>query len=157
MKTSHLLTVIIVALFTFMGMYVGATMNAIGETYQEGLDKFKFPFQIINLVTLIGCSVWLILAIASRKARVIGYKHLGSFSVGILLASALVFCLGFAPCLSPHPTTEPHHNHHNLKAVVERSLLCPRYSNRSYPGIFIYVLLGTAMFGVSRWRVQQDA
>lgn len=42
MKISTLIIVLIVALLTFTGMYVSATMNAIGESYQQGLAACSF-------------------------------------------------------------------------------------------------------------------
>ena len=157
MKKRHILITVSVALVTFVGMYVAATMNAIGEDYQAGLDSFKFPFMVVNVVMLVGCTTWLFLAIASHRVRTKSHAYLANFGMGVFFASVLVFCMSFAPCLIPHPTTEPHQTHHNLLAVVERSLLCPRYSNRSYPIILLYAFMGVSLFATSRWGSRQNA
>ena len=141
---------IIFSLLVFSSMYVAATMNAIDDSYQQGLDSFKMPFLIINLIVLGSLSLLLVIVFFSNNFRAITQSYLISFGVATIATSSVVFVLGFAPCLKPHPTTEPHITHHNLNAVVTRSILCPRYSNRSYPGIIIYASLGLAMVFLGR-------
>lgn len=157
MKKSELVTIILVSIISFLGMYVCATMNAIDDKYQMGLDDFKFPFQIIIQIILMISVVWLLASLLSSKVRNLSHKYLISFSVGVLTASILVLVLGFAPCIKSHPTTAPHHTHHDLYSVVERSLLCPRYSNRSYPFLMVFITLGGVMLGVGRWGSQKNA
>ncbi|WP_220462242.1 hypothetical protein, partial [Colwellia sp. Bg11-12] len=157
MKISKLIIVLIVALLTFTGMYVSATMNAIGESYQEGVAAFKLPFQLLNATMLVICVIGFCLVMFSERFRISSQKYMISFSQGVLLATVLVFSLSFAPCLITHPTDEAHSNHHNLQVVVERSLLCPRYSNRSYSVIFLYSLLGISLFIISRKPSHKNA
>ena len=157
MRSRYLYTVVSVTFVSFVSMYVAATMNAIGDNYQVGLDSFKLPFYITNLFILFSCALWILISAVSSRLRNRSKKYLAGLGYSILLATTLVFSLGFAPCLKPHPTTEDYSTHHNLKEVIERSLLCPRYSGRSYPGIFIYALLGVTLLGMSRWGTEKNA
>lgn len=131
-------------------LYVHATTNALYDSYQPGIQGFKRPFTTVALaalsVPLSALVTGALLPSIRRKAR----RLIHDFGAAVLAVSLVVLLLGQAPCLRPHPTTEPHHTHHNLESVIERALLCPRYSNRSYPLILIWLCTGAGLLWVSR-------
>lgn len=147
----------IISILGFAPLYVSSTMNAIGEDYQVGIESFKTLFRLIGLGVLIVSVAGIVAGFANKALANYLSRYLISSGKGLIAVSFIVFGLGYAPCLAPHPTTEPHQTHHYLGAVFERSLLCPRYSNRSYPGIFLYSALGVLLVVSGARRVSEDA
>ena len=112
MTTRYFLACAVSTAICFMGLYVNATMNAIGDSYQLGLDNFKYPFRVLIIVVLVTSISWVVLALLSKSLRLLSKIYMRAFGLGLCLAAGLVFTLGFAPCLNPHPTEEETETHH---------------------------------------------
>ena len=130
--------------------YVHATTNALYESYQPGMQAFKSPFRLLAAASISALLTLLLASIFIPSARFRWKELIRGLGAAAVSASLGVILLGQAPCLRPHPTHEPHETHHSLCSVVERSLLCPRFSIRSYPPLIAALAMGGGLLWMSR-------
>ncbi|NKB77990.1 MAG: hypothetical protein GKR96_13380 [Gammaproteobacteria bacterium] len=131
-------------------------MNAIHDSYQPGLNAFKAPFLTTLFVLQVSGIIGFLAVLFFKSTGRYFPSFIGTCGFSLIVVALLTLALAGAPCLKPHPRMGMHKDHHNLKMVVERSLLCPRYSNRSYPRIAITGALGMGMFIVGGWRSRKN-
>jgi len=138
-KYIHFSFLLLFTLLAFSSLYVKATMNAIHDTYVVGLTDFKEPFYVIYLVILSFSIIGLYYS--SVKSNLFK-KYLSHYGLSLLIISVIVWLLNFFPCYHTYQTNEIL----DLFTVIKYSLLCPHYSNRSFPPIFLFLILGIFMY-----------
>ena len=122
---------VLVGVFWFVPLYIGATMNALGDFYFFGIDKFLSRFYFFHvastailLLSFVGAIFW---RLCFKRPLALARK----VAIAIACACCIVTMLGQSPCFYPH--VDPH----SLETIVKQALFCPSYSNRSYIGLIL--------------------
>jgi len=142
---------IIFALALFPALYIQATMNALHEDKFPGIWEFKEPFYLVGSICQALLLITFVLVLITRfylKRRCTLAEKISKASLIVVLS---VFVLGFAPCFYDHK--DPH----TIVNVVSQSLLCPSYSNRSYPILIIFALLSGLTLKLSRYHANKNS
>ncbi len=132
-------------------LYVKATMNAIHDSYVDGISEFKWPFYILFIVLALILLMAFLVSVFVRVFKKKGIPLIHKMSLSAALSVLVVFLLGFAPCMKEH--TDPH----TIVSAVSQSLLCPSYSNRSYVGLLTVLGLAVGTLFVSRRCKKADS
>jgi hypothetical protein len=129
-----------VGVILFSSHYVKATMNALHSDYIPGISEFKEPFYYVYLLVMVGLITLFVISVFYRFKFKKGYILANRIALSALVVCAIVLALGQLPCMYQH--VDPH----ALASTVKQSLFCPSYSNRSYIGLIITLVLAGSTF-----------
>lgn len=131
------IVMIIVVLFIMTVLYIWSCTNSLHDLV---IVNFNKPI-IASLKIVEYTTVGLIMLTLIIRKEVIN-QYLQMFGLMILLCVFIVSLLSFVPC------TQDYAQNRNLKEILNRSLLCPQFSNRSWINIFWFGAMGIVNYGL---------
>lgn len=128
---------IAVGLFIFSVLYIWSCTNSLNDLVVFNLHKpIKLSLKILDYAAI----VIAIITIIGNKEVLNQYQQF--YGLMILLSVLVVTLLSYVPCNQQFPETR------NLKDILNRSLLCPQYSIRSYINLVWYSVIGMFHYGL---------
>lgn len=128
-----------VGLHFFVSLYIFSCTNSLHDIEIMAFRKlFSTSLVVFNFLTLA-----FILFLVISKNEIIS-QYLQAYGLSILISVCIVSLLSYLPCSAEIPTDR------NLLKILNRSLFCPEYSNRSWLHIYWFGMMGIVNYLLPR-------